>query len=170
MLLDVIAKKNGLSIRAIAHAFFFPQVLVVLNRLLIRILIRISIIDIIILAVIKVLFSVVIVVRLLRVGRSSRPVVFFVHGIRLILVCVFFVLVAVFIAFFFGAGFGFVGAQLLGSDEALDLGFGVYFGDAQGAALFGGGTVGAGAVYVESWAELGREEVDDCGFCQVLLL
>lgn len=47
------------------------------------------------------------------------------------------------------------------------MGFGVYFGDAKGAALFGGGAVGAGAIYVESWAELGWEEVDDYGFCQV---
>lgn len=90
--------------------------------LFIRILIRIGIIDIIILAVVKVLLGVVIVIRFLRVRTRSRPIIFLVNGIRFILVdfLVFFGVLVV--CLFFCAGFRFVCAFLLGLDQAFDLG------------------------------------------------
>ena len=90
--------------------------------LFIRILIRISIIDIIILAVVKVLLGVVIVIRFLRVRTRSRPIIFLINGIRFILVdfLVFFSVLVV--CLFFCTGFRFVCAFLLGLDQAFDLG------------------------------------------------
>jgi hypothetical protein len=114
--------------------------------LFIRILIRIGIIDIIILAVIEVLLGVVIVIRFLRVRTRSRPIIFLVNGIGFILVdfLVFFSVLVV--CLFFCAGFCFVCAFLFGLDQALDLGQAVYFCDAERPALLGRGGVGSCAV------------------------
>ena len=90
--------------------------------LFIRILIRIGIIDIIILAVVKVLLGIIIVVRFLRVCTCSRPIIFLINGIRFILIdfLVFFGILV--ICFFFCAGFRFVCTFLFGLDQAFDLG------------------------------------------------
>jgi hypothetical protein len=84
--------------------------------LFIRILIRIGIIDIIILAVVKVLLGIIIVIRFLRVRTRSRPIIFLINGIRFILVdfLVFFGVLVV--CLFFCAGFRFVCAFLFGLD------------------------------------------------------
>jgi hypothetical protein len=128
--------------------------------LLIRILIRIRIIDILILAIIKVLLSIIIIVTLLRVGRRSRPIILLINRIGFIVVEILVFVLGLFVCLFFCAGFCFVCAFLLRLDEALDLREARYFCDAEGAALLGGLPVGAGAG--EGWAEFRGEEVDDC--------
>ena len=151
------SKMNAQSLRC------FPLLMRLL--LFISILIRIRIINILILAIIKILLRIIVVIALLGIRTGGAPIILFINRIRLLLVDLVVFGFGV-VVVFFGARFGFVGALLFGFYEALDLGDAAYFCYGEGAAggLFGVGGRGARCAG-EGCAEFGGEEVDDCVGC-----
>jgi len=117
--------------------------------LLIRILVWIRIVDVVVIAVVKVLFGIVIIVRLFRVRRRSRPVILFVHRIRLGIIILFLFFVHVLIELFLGTGFGLVDPILLKLDEAVNMRNRVDFGYAERSALLGQDSIACRAA--ENW-------------------